>query len=484
MEVFTNPALVSVVLLCVLALCNVHVVLALLIAALVAGLLAGESLLGTADLLIGGLGGQGQTALAYILLGILAVMVGRSGLPEKLVATVLPWIRGRRAVVVFAIAGLACLSQNVVPVHIAFIPILIPPLLTAFNRMKLDRRAVAAALTFGLKAPYLLIPLGFGLIFQGIVVSEMAANGMEISLREIPVAMAIPVGGMLVGLVVAVLVTYRKDRSYEEVETAFSGTGTARRRSNPIPGSGPGAGASSVALTSQGDDDAATTAASSAEDAGPLDRLAAKDIPFTWRHGVVVIALVFSLVLQLVTESLVIAALGGVLVMFLLQVQPWREGERIVPEGVAMMGTIAFVMLIASGYATVLTETGSVESLVSSMSTWIGDSQLVGALVMMFVGLVVTMGIGTSFGTIPVIAAIFVPLAATLGFSPLATAALIGTAGGLGDAGSPASDSTLGPTSGLNADRQHNHIWDTCVPTFLHYNIPLFIGGVAAALIL
>jgi len=40
----------------------------------------------------------------------------------------------------------------------------------------------------------------------------------------------------------------------------------------------------------------------------------------------------------------------------------------------------------------------------------------------------------------------------SLGFSPVATVAIIGTAGALGDAGSPASDSTLGPTAGLNAD--------------------------------
>ena len=66
----------------------------------------------------------------------------------------------------------------------------------------------------------------------------------------------------------------------------------------------------------------------------------------------------------------------------------------------------------------------------------------------------------------------------------MATIAIIGTAGALGDAGSPASDSTLGPTSGLNADGQHHHIWDTCVPTFLHYNIPLLIFGFIAAIII
>ena len=54
-------------------------------------------------------------------------------------------------------------------------------------------------------------------------------------------------------------------------------------------------------------------------------------------------------------------------------------------------------------------------------------------------------------------------------------------AAALGDAGSPASDTTLGPTSGLNADGQHDHIWDTCVPTFLHFNIPLMIAAIVAA---
>ena len=61
---------------------------------------------------------------------------------------------------------------------------------------------------------------------------------------------------------------------------------------------------------------------------------------------------------------------------------------------------------------------------------------------------------------------------------------LVGIAAALGDAGSPASDSTLGPTSGLNADGQHNHIYDTCVPTFIFFNIPLLIGGVIGAMIL
>ena len=437
-----NPVVVSVVVLAALSLARVNVIVALLIAALVAGLMSGLSIEDTMSTLVGGLGGQGETALSYILLGILSVMVARSGITEKLIRWILPRIQGKRAMTLFGIAGLACFSQNLVPVHIAFIPILIPPLLTVFNRMKIDRRAVATALTFGLKAPYMLIPLGFGLIFQNIIVGEMAAYGMEVELSEISLAMAIPVASMLVGLVVAILVTYRRPREYRD---AAPDLGVAAFGTNGASGS---------------------------------------DTGWTRQHIVVLIALAVTLVLQVVFGSLVIAALGGVLVIFVFRGEHWRTSDELAHGGVTMMGTIAFIMLVASGYASVLTETGAVDDLVTAASGWIGDSQLLAAVVMMIVGLLVTIGIGSSFGTIPILAAIFVPLCAAVGFSPLATAALVGAAGAIGDAGSPASDSTLGPTSGLNVDGQHHHIWDTCVPTFMHFNIPLFFGGIIAAMVL
>lgn len=45
---------------------------------------------------------------------------------------------------------MAVMSQNLIPVHIAFIPLLIPPLLAIMTQLRLDRRAIACALTFGL----------------------------------------------------------------------------------------------------------------------------------------------------------------------------------------------------------------------------------------------------------------------------------------------------------------------------------------------
>ncbi|MGD6979803.1 MULTISPECIES: Na+/H+ antiporter family protein [Citricoccus] len=444
--VLLNPVVVSVLVLAALSLARVNVIVALLIATLVAGLLAGLTPDETVTILVDGLGGQGETALSYILLGILSVMVARSGITGKLIRRILPLISGRRAMTLFGIAGLACLSQNIVPVHIAFIPILIPPLLSVFNRMRMDRRAVATALTFGLKAPYMLIPLGFGLIFQNIILDEMAKFGMDVELGQISLAMAIPVASMLIGLVIAILFSYRRAREYRDAApdlTAFA-FGPSHDGAE-----GPG------------------------HDAG-----------WTRQHVVVLIGLAITLVLQIAFGSLVIAALGGILVIFVFRGERWRTSDELAHGGVTMMGTIAFIMLVASGYSSVLSETGAVDELVTSATGWIGDSRLLAAVVMMVVGLLVTMGIGSSFGTVPILAAIFVPLCAAVGFSPLATAALVGAAGAIGDAGSPASDSTLGPTSGLNVDGQHHHIWDTCVPTFLHFNIPLFFGGIIAALVL
>ena len=103
---------------------------------------------------------------------------------------------------------------------------------------------------------------------------------------------------------------------------------------------------------------------------------------------------------------------------------------------------------------------------------------------MLVIGLVITMGIGSSFSTVPLIAAIYVPLCMKLGISPAATLAIVGVAGALGDAGSPVSESVLGPTAGLNADGQHDHIYDSVIPTFLHYNLPLLAAGWIAGMFL
>lgn len=440
MEVLFNPVVISVLILIVLSLMKIHVIFALMLAAISAGLLAGLPLGETVTVLVEGMGGQSETALSYLLLGIFASMIAMSGIVKVLLNYLLRVIGKRKYLLIFIFAGIGVLSQTVVPVHIAFIPILVPPLLMLFNRLKIDRRAVASALTYGLKAPYILIPVGYGLIFHGILVTEMQDNGLDIGLSDIPAAMAIPVLGMTVGLLTAVFITYRKPREYEDIETVS--------RESVV--------SDSLTETRQ-----------------------------RVNHLITLAAIIAAFVLQLTFDSMIIGALGGITIMLISQVIKISRSDAAVREGVLMMGAIAFIMLIASGYASVLTETDAVNDLTNTVAGWFeGAPQAVAAVILLLVGLVITMGIGTSFGTIPIIAAVFVPLCMTLGFSPLATASLIGTAAALGDAGSPASDSTLGPTAGLAADGQHDHIWDTVVPTFLHYNIPLIIFGTIAAVIL
>lgn len=441
MELLTNPVLLSVLLMCGLCLVKVNILLAIMIAAVAAGTIHGFPFGETMKHLISGMGGQSETALSYILLGALAVGISETGLATILANKVEKIVGHNGKIFLLIIAAIACCSQNLIPVHIAFIPILIPPLLKVMNDMKLDRRGAACALTFGLKAPYIAIPAGFGLIFQGIIADNMNLNGMEADRTIVWSYLMLPAAGMLMGLLTAVFISYRKPRSYENKEILLGGDDSANSQSM---------------VTDH----------------------------FTKEHLGAGLGALCAFAIQLWTGSLPLGALIGLCVMIAFGAIPFKSMDSTVGGGVRMMGFIAFVMLVASGFGNVIRQTGAVDAIVEASVGVVAGSQLMAAIIMLLLGLVITMGIGTSFGTIPIIATIYVPVCLELGFSPAATVILIGVAGALGDAGSPASDSTLGPTAGLNADGQHDHIWDTCVPTFLHFNIPLLIFGLIGALIM
>ncbi|MCF0253002.1 MAG: TRAP transporter large permease subunit [Duodenibacillus sp.] len=434
MDLLLNPVILSVALLCALCLAKFNVLLAMIVSTILAGLVGGLPLGKTMTLLAEGFSGNATTALAYILLGTFAVAISQTGLMGVLVRLLGKHMGSKPVLFCLAIAFVSCLSQNAVPVHIAFIPLLIPPLLALMNRMRLDRRAISCALGFGLTAPYVALPVGFGLIFQGIVADNMTSNGMKTTVGDVASVAWILGLAMLVGLLVAVFVTYRRPRDYKAIEKQE--------------------------LT--------------AEAPARLEL----------RHWTTLLAIAVAVAVQLGTDSLPLAALMGLAIMLCGRVFNFQMLDELLGKGIGMMGYIAFVMLVAGGFAVVIKETGAVPALINSVTGIIGTSKLAAATLISVVGLLVTMGIGTSFGTIPVLAVIYVPLCQATGFSLAATALLIASAGALGDAGSPASDSTLGPTSGLNADGQHDHIWDTCVPTFLHYNIPLLIAGILGALVL
>lgn len=430
-----NAVILAVLVMLILSLVKVNVVFALLIGALTGGIVGGLSLMDTLAAFTGGLGKGATIALSYAMLGGFAVAISRTGIPELLVQGVLKIVNkdGKssreglaKALIVFALLTMAILSQNAIPIHIAFIPLLIPPIIHILNELRIDRRLIAAVLTFGLTAPYILLPYGFGLIFHEILATQMELAGLPIDMADIPRAMALPVAGLAVGLIIAIFFSYRKPRDYND---SISIEETQKKQAS------------------------------------------IKDIIVT------VIALAAALYGQVETDSMIIGALAGIVVLYVFGAMKWREADDILTEGMRMMAFIGFVMITANGFADVIKATGDIEPLVSSVSDSFAGNKGIAAMMMLIVGLFVTMGIGSSFATIPIIASIFVPLSLEFGFSTMAIIALIGTAGALGDAGSPASDSTLGPTAGLNVDGQHNHIWDTVVPTFIHYNIPLVLFG-------
>ncbi len=442
-EKFMNAVVIAVCLMLGLSLARVHVVIALTISALVAGLVGGMDLQHTVDAFNTGLGGGAQIALSYALLGAFAVALSHSGLTTLISTKVIAQLGKEqnsrnidrvRWLLLLALLAMAVSSQNILPIHIAFIPILIPPLLHVMSKLRLDRRLVACVLTFGLVTTYMILPIGFGGIFlNDILLSNLNSNNLDAVREQIPTAMLIPALGMIVGLLVATFISYRKPREYQQATALVNEPEASINRRNIL-----------IALS----------------------------------------AILATLLVQLYTGSMIFGALIGFIIFSFSGALKHVADQDIFNQGVRMMANIGFIMISAAGFAAVVKETGDVSTLVESLSYLIGDNKALAAFLMLVVGLLITMGIGSSFSTIPIIATIYVPLAMSFGFSVAATIALVGTAAALGDAGSPASDSTLGPTAGLNADGQHDHIRDSVIPTFIHYNIPLLIFGWIAAMVL
>ncbi len=431
-SIWSNPAFVAIICMCVLSLLRLNVMLSMISATLIAGLMGGLGLTESFNAMIDGMKGNLNIALSYILLGALAVAIAKSNLIKVALSKLIGLMNYKRSTFCFLIAFIACFSQNLVPVHIAFIPILIPPLLHLMNRLELDRRAVACALTFGLQAPYLVLPVGFGLIFQTTILEQLKANGISTTIAQITGVMWIAGLAMVAGLLLAVLVLYKKPRHYKEKSFNIENY---------------------------------------------------ESLQLNYHDYLTFIGIIVAFVIQLATDSMPLAAFLALAIILLGRGIKFKETDSLMDDSVKMMAFIAFVMLVASGFGEVLQKVHAIEGLVNAITSVV-QGKLLGAFLMLVVGLFITMGIGTSFGTIPIIAVFYVPLCAKLGFSAESTILLIGIAAALGDAGSPASDSTMGPTCGLNADNQHNHIYDTCVPTFLVYNIPLIVFGVVGALLL
>lgn len=229
-----NAVVISVVVMLALSVARVHVVISLFIAALVAGLTAQMGLEGTMVAFQEGLAGGAKIALSYALLGAFAMAVAHSGLPQLLANWLISKMSKadestgehvRRATkwgIIGGVVAMGVMSQNLIPIHIAFIPLIVPPILGILNELKLDRRIIATSITFGIVTAYMFLPIGFGRIYlHDILFANIEKAGMDLTGVNPVLAMAIPAASMLVGLILS-FVSYRGPREYGAAASEYT----------------------------------------------------------------------------------------------------------------------------------------------------------------------------------------------------------------------------------------------------------------------
>ena len=306
-----NAVVIAVVVMLGLSLARVHVVLSLLLGALAGGLMGGLGLGKTMEVFQTGLANGAQIALSYAMLGAFAVAIAHSGLPQTLANAVIrrldvshardnvpggiSWVKWG---LLLALLAMSIMSQNLIPIHIAFIPLIIPPLLLVFNRMKIDRRLLACLMTFGLVTTYMWLPYGFGEIFlKQILLGNINKAGLDTSGVNVISAMTIPALGMVAGLLIA-FISYRKKRVYDlgKIEQ--------------------------------------------------VEQVAVQYNPLTLLVAGLAIASAF--IIQLWLDSMIIGALAGFLIFSVSGIVRWRDTDDLFTEGMKMMAMIGFIMIAAS----------------------------------------------------------------------------------------------------------------------------------------
>ncbi|MBF1280830.1 MAG: sodium:proton antiporter, partial [Neisseria lactamica] len=317
-----NAVVIAVIIMLALSLSRVHVVLSLAVGAFVGGLVAGMPLenvtnaagdvvqQGIIPVFNEGLKGGAQIALSYAMLGAFAMAITHSGLPQQLAGVIIRKLNGGEGnakgegavkwLLLVIILCMGVMSQNVVPIHIAFIPMIIPPLLLVFNRLKLDRRLVACVITFGLVTTYMFLPYGFGAIFlNDIMLGNIRSAGMDTGGINVMHAMAIPALGMVSGLLLAFL-HYRKPRIYQN----------------------------------------------NAADTEDNREAVQQQEPSTYRSLVAAVAIAVCFAIQLMYEnSLVLGAMLGFAVFMMLGVMNRSAASDVFGEGIKMMAMVGFIMI-------------------------------------------------------------------------------------------------------------------------------------------
>lgn len=434
MSVLMNPVILSVALMIALCLLRANVFVSITLASLVCGLLGGGTLLETLEVFVAGMSSNDSLVFAMLLFGIVVEGIEYSGIGGALAPRLSALAGERKWMLLLILFLFGILAESAFMLGPTFVPIAVPPLLAYANEKKIDRRCIAAVVIGGLQLGYSCVPFGFGLAFHQIIAEAAQSNGLSIAATDIwkqvwPFALA-----LLVGAVIA-LILYRKPREYA-AETADT---------------------------------------QHAEVSHPA---------LTGKHWATIFAAVTTVLVQFLTSSLPLGALIGIALLLVLRVIPWREFDRVCMQGFQSFGVVAFVLMAAAGFAAVFREYGQIDLLVDAVAGLLGGNRLLGALGMLLLGVVITVGIGSGFAAVSIISAIMMPLCVQMGFDQTAMVLLVAAAAALGDGMTPASSQTLLPTAALNLDGAHDHIRDTCVPVFVCYALPSVVVILAAVVLL
>jgi len=225
-----NSVLIAILVMVILSLCRLNVILALFIGSLAGGRVSGMGVDEVISVFTGGIVNGAEIALSYALLGGFAALIAYSGITDVMVDKILSLLNSSKTAkarviakvsIIVTLLVISMISQNFIPVHIAFIPILIPPLISLFNELQLDRRLLAIIMTFGLTFTYAVLPFGYGQIFQNTIVTSFQSAGVTIEFGDVAPNMIIPALGFVAGLIIAFFY-FRKPRKYLNKDSELS----------------------------------------------------------------------------------------------------------------------------------------------------------------------------------------------------------------------------------------------------------------------
>jgi len=437
LTILTNPTIVSVIVMVVLCLLKVNVFLSVLLSALLCAVLGGATPVEGLEVFYSNMGNDNKMVLFLLLLGVLAVTMEKNGVGDALAPRIAKLIGKKIWLFPIALTVLAIIAETFVLVGVSFLLVVIPPLLKLLTDYKVDRRLLVVTTCCGLQIGYCCCPVGYGLAFMGIVQNALAENGLNVTIDQIWKANIVIAIALLISIVSAMFVY--KSRDYQSTEQLAEAEKAAATTELP---------------------------------------------PITFAHIACLLAGIAVVIVQVTTGSMPLAALVMVAILVLTGAIKFKEFDDTLMKGMMSSVYVCLVLMASVAYAATSKAFGQLDSLVAASADVVGGSKLFGAFFMLMLGLFITMGIGSAFSTVPIVSAVLVPLGLQLGMSPAAIIMLVAASGALGDSGSPSSNQTLVPTSAFNIDGQHDHIKDSCIPSFIFVNIPIILVCTVAAMFL